>query len=70
MDDRVIYCSDLAQELGKPSCCTSCHDDEEMGYETLIELYDGEKLTHRVCCSVSMWLNERLASTVEGSRGS
>lgn len=58
----VIYCEHLANDTGKPKCCTSCHDDHEAGYCDLGEIYDeAGKLTHVLCCTVAAW--------VECSRG-
>jgi hypothetical protein len=57
LTERVIHCTDLAGEPGFPGCCDSCHDDWESGYGEPFEHYDGDRLTHSVCCKVTQWLD-------------
>lgn len=58
----VLYCSGYREEPGFPGCCGSCHDDEEMGYDGMLELYKDQenpsRLTHLVCCRVHTWLEK------------
>lgn len=50
-----INCSDFeatsAVPLGQPHCCSSCHDDEDLGYDNLDDVAFGfpDTITH-VCC--------------------
>jgi hypothetical protein len=34
-------------------CCSSCHEDEENGYDYLIEMYFTKNRMATVCCAVS-----------------
>lgn len=34
-------------------CCSSCHEDEEYGYDYLIEMYFTKNRIVNVCCNVS-----------------
>lgn len=57
---RVKYCSDYDGAPGMPRCCDSCHDDEEAGYNGLLEKYNADGvLTHMVCCAVYTWLADK-----------
>ena len=53
----LILCSDLHRIL-KFSCCVSCHDDQEYGYD-LME-YETEKHIVYHCCGVSREQLEKL----------
>lgn len=56
----IKYCTDYDGHPDKPSCCDSCHDDEETGYEGLLEKYnEDDQLTHMVCCKVHTWLEDK-----------
>lgn len=57
--EKVLYCTDLDKEPGFPGCCDSCHEDANIGYDDLAEFYVGERMTHKVCCRVSGWLQSR-----------
>lgn len=65
MDEQVLSCMDFDKDPGKPQCCNSCHDDEDEGYEGLLEIYEGDRMTARVCCVVHTWLEKR-ANSAEG----
>lgn len=55
---EVIRCHHLK---GAPDCCSSCHDDEEAGFDCLqdMELGDGREV--RACCAVMAWVEEDLS---------
>lgn len=50
----------LALDVDIPvDCCDSCHEDEEMGYESFIEVeYNGSD--YLVCCSIYNEFESRL----------
>lgn len=53
----MIYCHDLQARYDDcPYCCSSCHEDEEYGYD-LCGDYD-QWTGVLVCCTVMEWLKE------------
>lgn len=52
----TLFCEDFGL-TGTPSCCTSCHEDSEDGYDELSELRKGEEIA-LVCCTVSQYLQK------------
>lgn len=55
----VISCTDIAAQADSaPYCCSSCHEDEELGYHELSGGWwlDSDDREVVVCCAVSGWL--------------
>lgn len=52
-------CSDVRneypQETAKLSCCTSCHEDEEQGFDVMCESVEG----YYVCCTMYQLLEKQ-----------
>lgn len=51
----ALHCVEVREALGLPgSCCGSCHDDWDEGYDSPIE-YEDETghIWARVCCAVN-----------------
>ena len=56
-------CRRIKQEFGLTAeCCDSCHEDEEMGYDSMctIDTQDGPV---EVCCKVQIEFNSRVAAS-------
>ena len=53
------------QKLGVPvgECCTSCHEDEEMGYSWPCLFVDEDGNDHDVCCKAAGWLEYEAGAT-------
>jgi len=54
---NIIYCNDLENDYG---CCTSCHEDDDLGYFDLMDIEPPKKRNNpnkiidtwaRVCCA-------------------
>lgn len=54
---HIKYCQDV-EGPGKPDCCNSCHEDNELGFSDLADVYDAktDEITHSVCCTVKTWI--------------
>jgi hypothetical protein len=55
-------------------CCSSCHEDEEMGYDTLyienVEVSPGVSVGVRTCCAASERVRERVVKMTARLGGS
>ena len=51
----IIYCSDLKKADNSLMCCSSCHEDAELGYYSgeMVYLYDSKNLTVETCCRIA-----------------
>ena len=52
-------CSELSRDYGiEQKCCGSCHEDNELGYEDLLEVDEDESVEDRgyyvVCCKMDL----------------
>jgi len=57
--DKVLYCRHVDELEGAPSCCSSCHIDEDLGYENLYdEATDDIEVNHHLCCAKREWLTD------------
>jgi hypothetical protein len=54
---RIIGCIRLG-ELGAPSCCSSCHEDEEDFRYELPEVELEDDLVVITCCAKLDWVKE------------
>ena len=62
-------CEALLRDASLPptACCSSCHSDDEAGYESgNYELFQGKE--YHVCCTVSAAFDHRAALTQEEGR--
>lgn len=46
---NAVFCSHVDQLPNSPSCCESCHTDEEMGYDNLWDEKGG--IEYSLCCT-------------------
>lgn len=51
-----LWCKDFPDAL---SCCDSCHDDFNQGYDQHFEFDMGGGVVALVCCHVLRWLEEQ-----------
>jgi len=67
MKTRFLNCYKLSRILKKnwSGCCTSCHDDEELGYDNLYDEEPENCLETHLCCSGRNQLNEYRESRFE-----
>ncbi len=55
----TLNCSHVDTVSGAPNCCTSCHDDHDMGFDSLYEDADADDkipVQHCLCCAKRNWL--------------
>ncbi len=53
----TLNCSHVDTVSGAPNCCTSCHDDHDMGFNSLYEDEDDKiPVQHCLCCAKRNWL--------------
>lgn len=68
---KHIYCS-RPRFYGR--CCTSCHEDEDMGYGSLywfnVEVAPGVSVGVHSCCSKRDQVDERVAKLTKRLHGS
>lgn len=48
----TIYCANLA-DVTTETCCNSCHEDEENGYDNLFDGWPSDPYDTHFCCMMS-----------------
>jgi len=65
-NNELILCGDIAN-IGDFVCCTSCHTDEELGYDDNYDdndfLFNGARTD--VCCAARIYVEEIIEANKE-----
>ena len=58
----IRYCSDVKDAVDDEvweGCCNSCHEDEDEGYDTMMDMEHGGHEYH-ICCGASRSLERKV----------
>lgn len=47
----ILYCRHVDEIEGAPNCCSSCHEDEETGHDSLYDEFEATGIKCHLCCA-------------------